>query len=843
MDGNRNTAVEADELFIVGIGASAGGLEAIRELAKSLPTNAPAAYIIVQHLSPKHKSLLATLVGRETDLEVLDLKDGVKPQANTLYVTPPNSNVTFEGDTFRLNDIDLDSGGPRPSIDRFFLSTAEAVGERAVGIILSGTGNDGAFGVQAIRGAGGVTIAQDDATAKYDGMPIAAIETGCVDIVMPPHQIGEHLGAILASPRDLEKFRREPMDNDPLTELLMIVLARTRVDFRDYKPSTIRRRIDRRMIALNVESEAEYLTICRSNPNEVDALFRDFLVSVTWFFRDPQEFEALLPILREVVDRNQTTQARIWIAGCATGEEAYTIAILYAEALGGLEFLSKDRLQIFATDVDLNATEIAKRGVYSLAALDNVPSAFIEKYFKISPDGAEVHPKLKEVVIVSHHNLCQDPPFINVDLVCCRNVLIYFGAALQARVLSRLNYALKEDGMIMLGTAETVSVSEDLFIQVGERGHVYRKRRATLPPHMFRSDNYGLSRAGVARIEREKEAVHRRDRELFHALARSVGGDAILVSDDYRILKVFGDIGRFISMDESSQLEMNLAILKRPLAQEARMLSTVALRSNERRKGAVHKLHDAKDDRVRMEALPLKTDAHEEQIVLIAFSSWQEQDHVERAPTDGSNSDVAYIDHLESELTMTRDALQQTLEELETSNEELQSSNEELQATNEELQAINEELETSNEELQSSNEELVTLNEEMQVSAAELTMTNDELSAILQNLTVPLLIVDSALQLTKASREAVALFEIRSLHSSPHLSQCARPEGFPNLVDVANEALRLGRVTNIQFETGDDVYALTCAPIANFNGQLQGATLTFMRVRAQHDEVLQDAPN
>ncbi|MEL6792688.1 MAG: protein-glutamate O-methyltransferase CheR, partial [Pseudomonadota bacterium] len=361
----------------------------------------------------------------------------------------------------------------------------------------------------------------------------------------------------------------------------------------DNKPTTIRRRIDRRMIALGVDSEAAYLTICRSNPNEVDALFRDFLVSVTWFFRDPREFEALAPVLKEMVERNSAAQSRIWIAGCATGEEAYTLAILFAEALGGIEHLGKDKLQIFATDIDLNAMEIAKRGVYSLAALDNVPSDFIEKYFTISSDGAEVHPKLKEVVIVSQHNLCQDPPFINVDLICCRNVLIYFGAALQARVLSRLNYALKEDGVIMLGTAETVSVSEDLFVQVGERGHVYRKRRATLPPHMFRSENYGLSRVGVARIEKEKEAAGRRDRELFYALARSIGRDAILVSDDHRVLKVFGDIGRFISMDESSQLEMTLNILKRPLAQEARMLSTVALRSNERRQGAIHQLTEA----------------------------------------------------------------------------------------------------------------------------------------------------------------------------------------------------------------------------------------------------------
>lgn len=830
------TETKEDGLFIVGVGASAGGLEAIRDLFRALPKEAPAAYVIVQHLSPKHKSLLATLVARETHLEVVDLENGTVPVANTVYVTPPSRNVTFEDGHFVLNDLDLQSGGPRPSIDRFFLSTAEAVGGRAVGIILSGTGNDGAFGVQAIRGAGGITIAQDDGTAKYDGMPIAAIETGCIDLVLPPAQIGKHLGTVLASPRELDVFRRDPPGKDPMNELLTIVLARTRVDFRDYKPTTIRRRIDRRMMALGVESESDYLTICRSNPEEVDALFRDFLVSVTWFFRDPREFEELGPILRETVDRNQSTQTRIWIAGCATGEEAYTLAILFAEALGGIEFLSKDRLQIFATDIDQNALEIAKRGVYSTASLDNVPGAFIEKYFTMTSDGAVVNPKLKEVVIVSQHNLCQDPPFINVDLICCRNVLIYFGAALQGRVLSRLNYALKEDAVVMLGTAESVSVSEDLFVRVGERGHLYRKRRATLPPHMFRSENYGLSRVGVGRIEMEREAAARRDREMFNGLAKSLGGNSILVSDDYRILKVFGDVGRFVSMDETSQLEMNLSILRNPFSQEARMLCTVALRTEQRRQGAIHSLEGPDNERVRMEAFPLKSDAHEEQLVLITLTTWRDQERPEKHPSEIEPGSGSYIDHLENELDTTREALQQTLEELETSNEELQSSNEELQATNEELQAINEELETSNEELQSSNEELVTLNEELQVSATELTITNDELNALLQNLAVPLVIVDSALQVTKASREAVDLFEIRALHASPHLSQCATPKGFPNLVDAANEALRLGRLTRTQFDAEDQVYALTCAPIANSSGQLQGATLTFMRTEAPPEE-------
>lgn len=852
--GATTTALQAETgtepPYIVGIGASAGGLEALRDLFRNMPRDSAAAYVVVQHMSPTHKSLLATLISRETKLEVLDVEDGARPEPGRVYVTPPNADVIHRKG--RLHLVPGTSGAvtPKPSVDRFFLSLAESARERAAGIVLSGTGSDGAFGIRAIRGAGGLTIVQEASSAKYDGMPLAALETGCIDLVLSPGEIGAQLGRIIASPHDLERFRPQSGAENPLAELLQIVLARTRVDFRDYKPTTIQRRLERRMIALGLESQADYLKLCRSNPAEVDALFRDFLVSVTWFFRDPSEFLALAPLVKEIVARRKGRPARVWIAGCATGEEAYSVAILFAEAMGGPEALGKDTLQIFASDIDARALDVARRGRYPRAAIENVPEEYVSRYFTVDEEGVTVHPALKDTVIFSYHNVCQDPPFINLDLVCCRNLLIYFGQPLQARVFARFAYALEAEGAIFLGTAETVSISEDLFVRIGDGAHLYRRRHAgRRPPIRFGGYDMPVGAERMNRIVTAREAAAEasagEDRALFDSLARTLGPDVALVSDDFRILRIYGDLGRFVTLNESTRLQLSLAMLTAPLGQEARTLVTLALRSGQRRQGAPHRLSAFPGETLRLEVFPLTRPGEDERLSLVAFTR-QPEPAASAAPPRPEGDE--WLETVERELATTREALQQTIEALETSNEELQSANEELQSTNEELQATNEELETSNEELQSSNEELVTVNEELQISSAELATTNEELSTILQNVAAPLLIIDSALQITKASREAIALFRLEPPLDTPHLSQCAIPEGFPPLVEIANEALQLGRATTREFAAGGAFHTLRCAPVASQRGQLQGVTMTFMaspgagRLAAELAHVFERAP-
>ncbi|MCY4336803.1 MAG: PAS domain S-box protein, partial [Litoreibacter sp.] len=375
---------------VVGIGSSAGGLEAIRELAASLPLDNGCAYVVVQHMSPQHKSLLTSLIATETGLSVQDITDNTVPQPDVIYVTPPRADVIMAEGKLRLVPPSEDLGKPKPSVDRFLMTLSADRGDRSMGIILSGTGSDGAYGVQAVREAGGITIAQDDGSAKYDGMPNAAIETGCVDLILRPSDIATHLIKILSSPRNLEQFRTDQSDVSPVSGILQIVLARTRVDFREYKQSTVLRRIDRRMTALGIDTVEDYVTHCRNEPREVDALFKDLLISVTRFFRDHEEFDDLKTHVQDLVDNRNDRPLRIWVAGSATGEEVYSIAMLLAEAMGGPTELVKSKTQIFATDIDREALEYAWRGRYSQGALLDVPKALAEKYFVQQSEGIRV---------------------------------------------------------------------------------------------------------------------------------------------------------------------------------------------------------------------------------------------------------------------------------------------------------------------------------------------------------------------------------------------------------------------------------------------------------------------
>ena len=849
MDGNAPPqGAETEAQYIVGIGSSAGGLEALRELASSLPTELPVAYVVVQHMSPQHKSLLTTLVARESRLRVEDVTDGVVPAPNVIYVTPPNADVVMSAGKLRLLPPSPDRASPKPSVDRFLMSIADEKAEHAVGVILSGTGSDGAYGVQAIREAGGITISQDDASAKYDGMPNAAVETGCVDLVLNPHQIGTHLAKILSSPKDFGKLIQEQEAGSPVLDLLQILLARTRVDFRDYKQSTVQRRIERRMIALGINSQIDYTTHCRSNPSEVDALFKDLLISVTRFFRDSDEFEHLSQALREQLDPQSRDSLRIWVAGCATGEEAYTIAIILAELLGGPQMLTKDRIQIFATDIDENALRIARQGHYSLTALNDVPDDLANQYFTRSGDRVQVIEALRSVILFSNHNLCNDPPFQRIDLVCCRNLLIYFGNTLQTKVLTRLHYAMRDSALLFLGTAESAFGSEDLFIPVGKNLRIFRKR--TLKNTWSRAPLLDASRHRISSVPEPAQTAQKSnvDRLLFDSLAKSLADNSLLISDDLSIMRVYGDVSRYIELREGNALQIRLNLLKSPLREEARSLLTLALKHNSRRTGVKHLLAKDGDDPVQLEAIPIHAKGIDERAVLLTFTHFQATRSVTlQTGNDDEQSENTHgrVADLEKELSSTREALQQTIEELETSNEELQSLNEELQSTNEELQATNEELETANEELQSTNEELITVNEELQVNSAELSAKTNELSSVLEHAPSALLMVNEALQIAEASAAARVLFDLSERLDRPHVSQCRLPPDFPQLAPICDDVLRLGKPTAAEFVSRGTHYQLNCAPFYDQRGRLCGVTLVvseFPELARSMDMLLDNAP-
>lgn len=839
---NDASPPEQDDLFVIGIGASAGGLEAIRALLKSAPKDVAATYIIAQHMSPTHRSMLTLLIDRETHLQVTEIAEPAIPRRNHVYVTPPNTDVVYENGKVRLVEGPMSRTQPKPSVDRLFRSIAEEAGTFAIGVVLSGTGSDGSLGVKAIREAGGITFAQDDKTSKYDGMPNSAIETGCVDLIMSPIEIASRLPMLSGARSKLAEDLKKDAPQPPLTEIMTMLLARTRVDFRDYKPTTILRRLERRMTAMNTKSQAEYARHCQDHPEELDALFKDLLISVTRFFRDPAQFEALQTYVKEIVETAGARPVRIWIAGCATGEEAYSIAILFCEAMGGIEEAVNRELKIFASDIDEHALSVARTGRYPANALDDLPEDFGERYFDVEDELITVHPDLKRLILFSYHNVVQDPPFISLDLICCRNLLIYFGPILQDKALSNFHYALREHGSLFLGTTESASVSDDLFESTKSTANVLRRRNVPGVDYQVRSRHlpYLESRREPIRdvAQRDKSERLRADNNvnaLVRAIVAGLGGRGLLLTSDLKMLSVFGDLTSLVTLKDGAQLGFNHTLLVEPLAEEIRVLATVAVKTMRPQKGFARSIGESVETAVRMEVIPLAHTELREDLLLVLL---HDEDVVEQQPAFAEQQTVYQgVGELERELFTTKEALRHAVAEWETANEELESMNEELQSNNEELQSMNEELETANEELQSTNEELITNNESLQITSGELTHITDELTAILQQLETPLLIIGKNLSVEKLSDSAMEMFGVKSRAGATHLSQLALPEGFPALAPICDEVLRLGVPQVKRIVSGRGTYRLNCTPYSTARRQINGATMIFTDISAGEEEV------
>ncbi|MEW2911874.1 chemotaxis protein CheB [Leisingera sp. JC11] len=822
---------EGNGLHVVGIAASAGGLEALSNLAQNLPPSANAIYVIAQHMSPTHKSVLTSLIARETKLPVLELGRETRPEAGTIYVTPPDTDVVLESGVLRLRNPAGHPASPKPSADRLFKSIAEECGERCVGIVLSGTGSDGSYGVQAIRECGGITIAQDPASAKYDGMPASAIETGCVDLTMTPEQIGQHFEKILTRPRDLALLKPDTDEPSKLSELFAILMARTQVDFANYKENTINRRVARRMNALGIESYENYVDYCRSNLNEVDALHRDLLISVTRFFRDPEQFRKLNDQLEKQLANRGPGPIRVWVAGCATGEEAYSIAILIAELLGGLHALTKSNVQIFATDIDQNAIEVARKGIYPASAVQDIPASYLNEYFILSENDISVRQELRNVTLFSRHNVFQDPPFINIDLITIRNVLIYFNLALQERVLTRLHYSLSAGGLLFLGTSETVGEMGIYFEARQGTDKIFGKRRGisrelTISPT---STGGAYMRSLEMRKSATQSAAEQSD-QVSLSLARAVAPNGLICTRNGDIIEVLGDISVYSEIRAGMSTSLNVKMLIDPLRSEASSLIAVAIRKEERRDGRWHNLSLPTGNRVQLQAFPFFSHKGGELHCLLAINSKFEE-HKELNFEDISDRDQReYVERMELEVRTTQETLQQTIEELQTANEELQSTNEELQSNNEEFQATNEELETSHEELQSTNEELLTVNEELQISSAERQALASELEAMLASSPYAVALADQALIIRRLSRVAQEVFGTGELPPTGlHLSQCHLPPGFPALAPIANTVLRLQETRRIPVLSGSDYYTLILSPVLDQHQKLIGISITVTR--------------
>ncbi|MEY4750956.1 MAG: hypothetical protein RIQ60_3170 [Pseudomonadota bacterium] len=784
--------------WYVGVGASAGGLEALSAFVAHLPQGVDMTYIVAQHMSPSHRSMMVELLSRETSLRIEMVQHDTEPMPDTLYVVPPNTDVIIHQGRMLLSEPS-NTIGPKPSVNRLLMSMADDRGERCVGIVLSGTGSDGAHGIKAIRAVGGLTVAQSPESAKYDSMPQAALRIGGADFTLAPEAIGQWLA-------DLARGVRTPLLSDQpisdeinLATVLRLVATHTGLDFRTYKEATLSRQVARRAMARQCASVGDYMRLL-SDPNEVRELAATFLICVTSFFRDASAFAVLNQQLRQLLDAKQPGDAvRVWVPGCATGEEAYSIAILLTEYFG--ERIDQFKVQIFATDINADALATARQGVYPRVALADMPPPLAQKYFTVRDDFVHVDPGLKKLILFSRQDVTQDPPFVRLDLVSCRNLLIYFKSELQERMVTLFHYALVSTGLLFLGSSESLGKLDHLFSEVDRRQKVYSR----LPSQGGLGSTLRAAAPRLGKTPGRLVDPPARGQQRpwllsgLERLSRLYAPPSVLVGREGEILEVFGECSPYLGL-RPGRADFNLFSLVDPMVRaEARALLHSAQKTRERTVGGVVAaaggtpayrvvVHPASDDRgVRDDALMVSF----EPVVAAGGGG-------EATPTLLDAAVVDRVRELEQDLMQSRENLQTVIEELETANEELQSLNEEAQAANEELQASNEELETANEELQASNEELMTVNEELNVRTVEAARTGSDLTNVVESLDQALVVVDRGLQVTRYNQLALRFFKISPVLAA-NLATLEQNVDMPHLLSHVQTVLREGLAAEYTF--------------------------------------------
>ena len=815
---------DAPKMFIVGVGASAGGLEAFTELLQHLPGDTGMAFVLVQHLDPVHESALAQILTRATPMPVREVRNNLKVEPNHIYIIPPNRSMAILKGVLKLTRRQSGRTALR-SIDSFFESLAQEQGERAIGIVLSGTASDGTLGLEAIKAEGGITFAQDE-SAKYDSMPRSAIAAGCVDLVLAPQAIARELARMSRHPyvvngatqlvgavppeteheadqpsgsiasaserhRSLASHTKQARDEasskqpalgtpeaDLFKKILGILRTHCGVDFSLYKSNTIRRRIARRVVLNGHESLRHYLSFLKGNPKELDALYSDVLISVTSFFRNPESFEALKRLVfpKLLAQRGREGSIRVWTLGCSTGQEAYSIAIAYAECCD--EQNSAPKLHIFATDLNDAMLDTARSGLYSKTLAQDMSPDRLRRFFVEEEGGYRVSKRIREQVVFARQNIMSDPPFSRMDLISCRNLLIYLEPGLQKSIMPALHYALRPDGFLFLGTNESIGSFNNLFTPVDPKRKIFSKKPAAMtgfrlplpdqrsvPEHRVPTTvvrDRAEGRGPAESTRREFDAQREADRALLNLFAPP----SVLVNSDFEILQFRGPTGPFLESPTGKATFNVLKMAREGLMLPLRSALTAARRDNQPVRKENVRVHQegAAARLISLHVIPLRN--LRAQSFLILFESPRSHGKgefarvLERPKALGKRQESRRIAELERELSETRGYLQSIQEDHEATTEELQASSEEVQSANEELQSINEELETSKEELESTNEELTTVNEEMSNRNAELSRANADLNNLQLNMNTAVLLFSRNLTLRRFTPQAERIFNL-----------------------------------------------------------------------------------
>ena len=851
---------------IVGIGASAGGLAAFEAFFSGMPadTDPGMAFILVQHLAPDHKSILTEIIRRYTRMQVSEVEDGMVVKRNCVYIIPPNCDMAFLNGTLQLMEPSTPRGRRLP-IDFFFRSLAQDQHERAICIVLSGTGSDGTLGVLSIKGEGGMVMAQNPASTEYDGMPRSAIDTGLVDYELPPAEMPAQIMAYVA-----HAFGRPPRSapaggsdtENAIKKIFILLRSQTGHDFSQYKPTTINRRIQRRMSVHQIDTMDGYVSYAHKTPSEVDALFHDLLIGVTNFFRDPEAFKVLEEqvIPKFCIGKPASALIRVWVPGCSTGEEAYSIAILLSERQEAMK--QNFKVQIFATDIDPLAIARARIGLYPASIAADLSPERLGRFFTTESDGSayRIHKGIRDMVVFSEQDVIKDPPFSKLDLISCRNLLIYMGGELQKKLIPLFHYALGPGGTLFLGTSETVGEFEDLFTVLDRKLKVYQRKE----------DFRGVRRAALARFLPAMTAV---DVALPQAAGKTASSPKLSLREitEQALMRQVTPAGALVNRQgDILYLHGRTGMYLEPASGEVGIYNILKMAREGLRHDLTTALHKAVNGKkiVRCPCLRVKTngnfttvnltvspveadlsavaqegpDISLADLYLVILEEAPASDVVIGDPLSGSSDQSSA---LRQELRAKEEYIQAANEELETSNEELKSASEEMQSVNEELQSTNEELETSKEELQSVNEELSTVNAELQTKVADLSRANDDMNNLLAGTGIGTVFVDHDLRILRFTPTASVIINVI-------LSDVGRPVGHivSNLVGYDRLVRDIRAVLNTLIPQEIDVqttegkwFTMRIQPYRTVANMIEGAVITFVDIteRKQIQEALKKA--
>ena len=834
----RPPSVAGRSFPIVGIGASAGGLEAFEAFFKAMPPDSGMAFVLVAHLDPGHISLLPELLQKHTQMRVRQVEDGTVVQPNAVYVIPPNRSLSLFRRTLQLMELTLPRSANLP-IDSFFRSLAEDQGPNAVCIILSGTGSDGTLGLRAVKSELGLVMVQDQDSAGYDGMPRSAVATNLVDFVLPPDEMPAELIRYIGHVRS--QGRTQEVTVAPaaaaLQKIYALLRSRTKHDFSLYKENTIARRVERRMHVHQLEDVAAYVRYLQESERETGILFKELLIGVTSFFRDPEAFVQLKDaLLKQLEGRPKECSFRVWVPGCSTGEEAYSVAILLQECMDELK--ERFSIQVFATDIDDEAIDAARIGLYPASIAADIEAERLSRFFLHEEDGYRIGQTTRELLVFAPQSVIKDPPFTKLDLISCRNLLIYLNPELQQKLLPMFHYSLNPEGVLFLGTSETVGAATDLYTPMDTKWKLFARRSpatAIQPTVVFPVIPRDQEATDTSVSETVRQAEELSALQLVEAiLQQSDTPPCVIVDAASNVLYVHGRTGRFLEpatgRASASVLDMARPGLKGELAAALRQAasSRQEVVSHEVRveQNGGHLLVDLKVSPI-LEQTPI----HGMLMVVFheaAAAPGQERKRKKKKkPTGPRSKPPRSADELELELQNTRQNLQSTIEELETSNEELKSTNEELQSTNEELQSTNEELETSKEELQSLNEESATVNTQLHSRVDELTLASDDMKNLLDSTQIATLFLDRDLGVQRFTPKVTQIIPLTAGDIGRPVTDLAI-----NLQDVSLKELALGVLETLIPETREvvavdqRVFALRILPYRTVNNVINGVVVT-----------------